>query len=81
MKETSFLTFNYTETLELVYGINPYDVCHIHGMQYEEIFLGHGNSTTDYYDKYMGNFTGSQGDVLKIFERMKKDTARALEKN
>ena len=38
-----FLNFNYTPTLELVYGIHPEQVCHIHGDcrdQSSEIYFG-----------------------------------------
>lgn len=37
--EDIFLTFNYTETLEVVYGINEDRVCHIHGKQGENILF------------------------------------------
>ena len=39
--DSQFLTFNYTETLEKVYGIANKDVLHIHGGQYNPVF-GHG---------------------------------------
>lgn len=41
-----FLSFNYTKTLELGYGINEDQVCHIHGSVESlpnEIIMGHGN--------------------------------------
>ena len=43
MKESSiFLTFNYTKTLEDIYGIAPDQICHIHGTQGGDIIIGHG---------------------------------------
>lgn len=78
--EDKFLTFNYTETLEIVYGICPEDICHIHGKQNEEIFFGHGNNV-DYYDEYMQNHIGSQDGLSKIDNQLRKDTVRALEEN
>lgn len=47
-----FLSFNYTETLEQVYGIPETQVCHIHGTQNSEIFFGHGNDK-DRTEEYM----------------------------
>lgn len=36
----TFLTFNYTKTLEIVYGLQ--DVFHIHGVVGEYLIMGHG---------------------------------------
>ncbi|REE84549.1 abortive infection AbiH-like protein [Paenibacillus taihuensis] len=44
--EAIYITFNYTEVLEKVYQIDPYEVIHIHGSIREddiEPVLGHGN--------------------------------------
>lgn len=78
-KGDQFLTFNYTETLEVVYDIHPADICHIHGKQNEEIFFGHGNSE-DYYDSYMQSNIGSQDSLKKIDDQLRKDTYTALER-
>ncbi|MBY6035777.1 bacteriophage abortive infection AbiH family protein [Fictibacillus nanhaiensis] len=78
--EDQFLSFNYTETLEIVYDVSLVDICHIHGKQYEEIFFGHGNKE-DYYDKYMQSHIGSQDGLSKIDEQLKKKTEKALEEN
>lgn len=42
-----FLNFNYTSTLEKVYGIT--DVCHIHGdaSKYQDLIIGHGKAKFD----------------------------------
>lgn len=43
-KDALFFTFNYTETLEGVYGINSNNICHIHGKRHETNYIyGHGN--------------------------------------
>ena len=44
--DSYFITFNYTLTLENLYGINPQRILHIHGcVNYDEEFiLGHGKS-------------------------------------
>jgi hypothetical protein len=78
--EDQFLSFNYTETLEIVYDISSEDICYIHGKQYEEIFFGHGNKE-DYYDIYMVSHIGSQDGLSKIDEQLKKNTDKALEEN
>ncbi|MGL5963394.1 MAG: AbiH family protein, partial [Fusobacteriaceae bacterium] len=41
--EDSFLTFNYTRVLEEVYGIDSFDICHIHGEVEDELVIGHLN--------------------------------------
>ncbi|MSS11291.1 hypothetical protein FYJ38_21980 [Clostridium sp. WB02_MRS01] len=48
-KESLFLNFNYTKTLEKLYGISPENICHIHGIQGREIIIGHGR-IADYHD-------------------------------
>lgn len=75
-----FLTFNYTETLEEVYGVNEENICHIHGKQNEQIFFGHGNSedNTDYFQK---NHVGSEDNLTLIHNKLRKKTEVALKKN
>lgn len=41
------MTFNYTETLEKVYGIPSKNILHIHGRVGGNIIFGHGNSLFD----------------------------------
>lgn len=75
-----FLTFNYTETLEEVYGVKEENICHIHGKQNEEIFFGHGNSK-DYTDYFQKNHIGSEDNLTLIHKKLRKKTEVALEKN
>lgn len=49
-----FLTFNYTKTLENLYGVNPRNILHIHGCvddlydgNTEEFILGHGKNKSE----------------------------------
>ncbi len=72
-----FLTFNYTDTLEEVYGIDKDRVCHIHGKQGENILFGHGN-TEDYTDEYMSKNIGSENSLSELDNFLKKDTKQAL---
>lgn len=48
--EARYLTFNYTGTLEKLYGIPESNILHIHGDVKNPIF-GHGNYNSDYDDK------------------------------
>ena len=49
-KRDLFLTFNYTPTLERIYGINSTQICHIHGgippYCHSAPIIGHGNKET-----------------------------------
>ena len=38
-----FLTFNYTDTLSTVYGIEENKICHIHGTTETSLIIGHNN--------------------------------------
>lgn len=78
-----FLTFNYTQTLEKLYGCTSENVCHIHGIasddpcfQIDKLILGHCgqidylNNKAVPYD--MGN--GLQG----IYESLRKNTSEQI---
>lgn len=75
-----FITFNYTDTLEEVYGIDESNICHIHGRQGEEIYFGHGNSE-DNYETYMQRNIGSENGLSHIDRQLKKETEIAIEMN
>lgn len=75
--EDIFLTFNYTETLEEVYGVNKDRICHIHGKQGENILFGHGN-TRDYTDEYMEKNIGSESSLTELDNFLRKETEQAL---
>ncbi|MBS3949779.1 MAG: bacteriophage abortive infection AbiH family protein [Peptococcaceae bacterium] len=75
MEQDHFLSFNYTETLEKVYGVER--VSHIHGKQGEKLVFGHGNDT-DYYESYMSRHTGAESALQRIQESLKKNTAKAI---
>ena len=46
IQDSIFINFNYTKTLENLYGINQSNILHIHGCidKYEDLILGHGKS-------------------------------------
>lgn len=64
--DSRYLTFNYTETLEMVYGIPKDNICHIHGsrLAHSEYVVGHNNSR-DAKDVW--------GDDEIIFEQQAKE--------
>lgn len=44
---TVFMSFNYTDTLERLYGIRPWDIYHVHGLaskSNERLIVGHHNT-------------------------------------
>lgn len=45
-QDSIFINFNYTKTLENLYGINPHNILHLHGCvdEDEDFVLGHGKS-------------------------------------
>lgn len=77
-----FLNFNYTSTLEIIYGINKEHICYLHGNTNEkdELYFGHGEEIENYkekddfeYDKYE-----TQNNII---ESLKKDTNEVLKRN
>ena len=46
VKNARFITFNYTSTLEDVYGIDSYELLYVHGCakKYDELIFGHGET-------------------------------------
>lgn len=72
-----YLTFNYTDTLQMAYEVSEDSVCHIHGCQYEPIHFGHGNQV-DRTDEYMGDFFGSQDHLFEIDEALRKKSEEAI---
>lgn len=70
-----FLTFNYTETLEILYGAK--NVCHIHGKQGGELLFGHGDDT-DYTEDFMNRHIGSEDSLQAMQEKLRKNTKGAI---
>ena len=73
-----FFSFNYTDTLEKLYGIQ--NVVHLHGRasEYEELIVGHGQESFEY--DYEDPVYDNSYDVLsRIFESYRKDTRSVIE--
>lgn len=73
-----FLTFNYTLTLEKIYGVK--NICHIHGKQGEKLHFGHGN-TKDYYDDYLDTYPGAEDALNQLHNNLRKNTNQIFENN
>lgn len=71
-----FLTFNYTETLEVLYGILDENVCHIHGKRggRHSLLAGHGVHTPRQFQVHIG----ADRILQEINMQLKKDTIGAL---
>lgn len=74
-EEDLFLTHNYTDTLEAIYG--AVNVCHIQGRQDDEIYFGHGNNE-DYTESYMSSHAGSESNLSELDDALRKDMNKAL---
>lgn len=77
-KNSLFLNFNYTRTIEQVYGIKASDICHIHGevsSRTEGIYFGHGDDEEfEGFDEYIG-ITDAFSSLKRL---LRKDTRTAL---
>lgn len=74
-----FLSFNYTKTLESLYGV--LGVCHIHGVQDEKLLFGHGNDYDYFSDDNYGRQIGTESSFQEIHDKLKKDTKGAINDN
>jgi hypothetical protein len=74
-----FLNFNYTLTLEKVYGCKK--VCHIHGKQGGKILVGHGDDTENAGDFDNRYYPGATCNLTDVKQALRKDTRAALELN
>lgn len=73
-----FLNFNYTQTLERLYGIS--DVCHIHGTLREKLMVGHGSGAR-FDEDHWSPYIGSEDSIEFIHDVLRKDTAGALKRH
>lgn len=71
-----FLTFNYTRTLESLYGVK--NVCHIHGVQGDPLIFGHGAGHL-FDEDHWSYYIGSEDSLEEIQSALRKDTAKAMD--
>ena len=73
-----FLTFNYTETLEVLYGIPEENVCHIHGKRGGET-ESFSRTCEKKRPRQFQVHIGADHILQEIDMQLKKDTIGALE--
>lgn len=80
-----FLVFNYTDTLEKVYGVPPSQILHIHGDAgnlADELIVGHDKlykevpQEDDFYDR-----TEYQHQIANVINGLYKDTAKIISRH
>ncbi len=78
--DSVFLNFNYTETLQKLYGIKNSNICYIHGKANDgsEIYFGHGDDEPipDSFD-----FIGCDDIFEKLKNELHKNTQKALDEH
>ena len=87
--EASFLNFNYTSTLQSIYGIDEDKVLHIHGRseKYDELVFGHGETREEEPeidengDSNRTMFSDAQGAAKYPFYAFQKPVGEVIEKN
>ena len=75
-----FLTFNYTKTLEDIYGVADEKICHIHGVQGKEIIVGHGKdiSHEESNDEYESSYDFGMEGIDDIHQSLRKPTNKII---
>lgn len=84
-----FITFNYTSTLQAVYGVNDDRVLHLHGCvdKYDDLIFGHGEPTVEEPeldengDSNRTPFSDSESAARYPFEALRKPVCEVIEKN
>lgn len=71
-----FLTFNYTGTLESLYGAK--NVCHIHGVQGQPLIFGHCAGHL-FDEDHWSAYIGSEDGLEEIKSALRKDTTKAID--
>lgn len=81
IEDSFYINFNYTYTLEKVYGINPDKVWHIHGKvgdTYKQILFGHGNDGLTFDGE---RSWGATDHFDELAEELRKDTKNVIDHN
>ena len=87
-QSSKYLSTNYTETLELIYGVSGQNVLHVHGSRLDkdaEFVIGHGNSrdANDPYgdDGQLLPYQNAYSSVIAIMNEWKKDCQSIIIRN
>lgn len=84
-----FISFNYTDVLQTVYGIPEDSILHIHGSaaRYEQLIFGHGDeiiNEPEFDDEGESNrtmFSDAQGNAKRPLYEFKKPVTEILKRN
>lgn len=87
--EGLFLTFNYTNTLETVYNIQPEQILHIHGCIFQEgseIIVGHENMyNRELYNEIEEELFGVDVEIfpmmVEVMNGLRKNTKQIIQQN
>lgn len=79
-EETFFINFNYTHTLENVYGVDSKHILHIHGVidDIDKIILGHAKLKDSASNKYVNYYINREESQKKIIKRLEKNTTQGI---
>lgn len=88
-QDANFITFNYTSTLQSIYGISNERVFHIHGRadKFDKLIFGHGETLDEEPeldengDSNRTMFSDAEGAAKYPFYALQKPVSEALEKN
>jgi len=77
-----YMTFNYTKTLQKIYGIHG--VRHIHNRVGQKLIFGHGKNNTSYHEPF-DRSSGMRAPVMistldDLLNSFKKDTSKQMKK-
>ncbi|MCF3192376.1 bacteriophage abortive infection AbiH family protein [Pseudomonas bubulae] len=85
----SFLSFNYTSTLQVAYGVDDANIVHIHGRSdaYDDLILGHGETREEEPeldangDSNRTMFSDAEGAAKYPFYALQKPVNETIENN
>lgn len=77
-RDDLFLTFNYTETLETLYGVQKDQICHIHGSRTagDRLIIGHGN---DQERGFQTEYIAASDHLEAAIRGLRKDTGSIIQ--
>lgn len=89
LTDSLFITFNYTSTLQEVYGIPETEILHIHGCEFEDLVFGHGEilqekaepEIDENGDSLRTMFTDSENSAKYPLYALRKPVNDILEQN
>ena len=88
-RDASFISFNYTSTLQSIYGITDERVFHVHGRadKFDDLIFGHGETMEEEPeldengDSNRTMFSDAEGAAKYPFYALQKPVSEVLEKN